>query len=316
MSRVFAYLSVGALMVLLAMQFVRPTITATTATNMKELAAPPEVRQILKRSCYDCHTNQPQLLWYDRIAPAYWLVAHDVWTAREHLNFSTMGSLPAAKQKALLWEAVNQARLGAMPLPRYLNLHHEARLSDADFQTLEHWLQSSSTPPPVDDATLKTGADTQYQQWIHAAERHLNVAKELNGIDYRPEYRDWKVVSTTDRFDNNTLRIIYGNDVAVKAIAEHHTRPWPDGAIFAKSAWKKQVSSDGITRAGEFLQVEFMMKDHSRWSATGGWGYARWVGMELKPWGKDGDFAKECVGCHNPVRSSDYIYTFALEGVQ
>ena len=58
---------------------------------------------------------------------AYWLVRHDILTAREHLNFSTLGSKPAAAQKATLYEAVNMIQLGAMPLPSFKKLHPEAR---------------------------------------------------------------------------------------------------------------------------------------------------------------------------------------------
>ena len=57
-----------------------------------------------------------------------------------------------------------------------------------------------------------------------------------NGLNFFPDYRDWKPVSTTDRFDNNTMRVILGNDVANRAIAANNIHPWPDGAAFAKIA--------------------------------------------------------------------------------
>jgi hypothetical protein len=56
------------------------------------------------------------LAWFDQIVPAYWAVASDVKTAREHLNFSEIGRLPEAQQKASLFEAVNMIQMGAMPL--------------------------------------------------------------------------------------------------------------------------------------------------------------------------------------------------------
>jgi hypothetical protein len=52
--------------------------------------------------------------------PGYWLVRHDILTAREHLNFSTLGSKPVTAQKAALYEAVNMIQLGVMPLPSFL----------------------------------------------------------------------------------------------------------------------------------------------------------------------------------------------------
>jgi hypothetical protein len=59
-----------------------------------------------------------------------------------------------------------------------------------------------------------------------------------------------------------------------------------------------------------------MIKDSDKYAATKGWGYARWLSMDLKPYGKDADFGKECVGCHNPVRGNDYVYTFPFAGLQ
>jgi len=46
-----------------------------------------------------------------------------------------------------------------------------------------------------------------------------------------------------------------------------------------------------------------------KYSSTGGWGYARWLGMEQKPYGKDDSFENECVGCHTPVKHNDYVFT-------
>lgn len=296
-----------------ALQLVRPRIENPPVTA--DLAAPLEVKQILRNSCYNCHSNETQLPWFDRLAPASWLVANDIKEARRHLNFSEIGNLPAAQQKATLYEAVNQVQLGAMPLPQYLLIHPHARVSAEDLAVLKDYLNPSAPPAAPDDAAKAT-ADTQYDKWIQASSHALTVQPELNGIAYIPDYKNWKVVSTTDRFDNHTLRIIFGNDVAIRAIAEHRINPWPDGTIFAKTAWVQQVDANGDTRSGAFIQVEFMIKDSAKYASTKGWGYARWRGMDLKPYGKDADFANECVGCHNPVRRNDYVYSFPLSGQQ
>src|SRR5580692_5345683 len=96
-------------------QIIRPGLKNPPVTA--ELSAPPEVKQILRASCYNCHSNETHLAWFDQIVPAYWLVASDVKRARSHLNFSEIGAQTAAVQKATLYEAVNQIRFGAMPLP-------------------------------------------------------------------------------------------------------------------------------------------------------------------------------------------------------
>ncbi len=291
----------------------RPTLDNPPVTA--ELQAPPEVKRVLKNSCYDCHSNETKLPWFDHVAPAYWLVTADVKEARKHVNFSEIGKLPAAQQKATLYEAVNQAQLGAMPLPRYTMIHPHARITAEDLAVLKNYLNPPAPASAPDDAA-KAAADTQYDKWIHASSAMLNVQPELNGIQYFPDYRNWKVVSTTDRFDNHTLRVIFGNDVAMRAIAEHHINPWPKGTVFAKTAWAQQVDANGDTKTGSFIQVEFMIKDSEKYASTKGWGYARWRGTDLKPYGKDANFTNECVGCHNPVRHNDYVYSFPLAGQQ
>ena len=78
------------------LQFIRPGLTNPPATA--ELEAPAEVKQMLRNSCYNCHSNETKLPWFDKIVPAYWLVASDIKEARKHLNFSEIGALPAAHQ--------------------------------------------------------------------------------------------------------------------------------------------------------------------------------------------------------------------------
>jgi hypothetical protein len=312
-ARILTILFLFGLFVFIVIQFVGPSIKNPPVTA--ELQAPSEVKRVLKNSCYDCHSNETRLPWFDRIAPASWLVANDVKEAREHLNFSEIGKLPAAQQKGILYEAINQAQLGAMPLPRYTAIHSHARITAEDIAVLKNYLNPPG-PMLAPDEAAKRAADTQYDAWIHTSARNLNVEPTLNGIQFFPGYRDWKVVSTTNRFDNHTLRVISGNEIAMQAIADHKINPWPDGTVFAKIAWAQQVDANGDTKTGSFIQVEFMVKDSSKYASTGGWGYARWRGMDLKPYGKDAAFTSECVGCHNPVRHNDYVYTFPLAGQQ
>jgi hypothetical protein len=112
------------------------------------------------------------------------------------------------------------------------------------------------------------------------------------------------------------MRVILGNDVAIRAIAENHINPWPDGAIFAKVAWSQQPDGNGLVRTGAFQQVEFMIRDSKKYAATTGWGWGRWRGTDLKPYGQNAKFTDECISCHAPVRSNDNVYTTPLKGQQ
>ncbi|HLK63717.1 MAG TPA: cytochrome P460 family protein, partial [Bryobacteraceae bacterium] len=222
--------------------------------------------------------------------------------ARQHLNFSEIGMLPAAQQKGLLYEAVNQIRFHAMPLPAYARLHPSAALAPAQVKAIEDYLRAASESDAA-SAKLQPPSETRT---VLAAGAH-SVAAAPNGIPFPEGYQHWKWISTTDRFDNQSIRAVLGNPIAVQAARDH--RGWPDGAMLAKVAWVAQPRADGRIEAGSFWQVEFMIRDQQKYAATKGWGWARWRTSDLKPYGKGAQFAEECVGCHAPLRDSDYIFT-------
>lgn len=137
------------------------------------------------------------------------------------------------------------------------------------------------------------------------------TAPAPNGITLPENYRDWRVIASSHRLDNNTLRVILGNDKAIEAARAGNTNPWPDGVILAKLVWKDKTHPawEKAVIPGEFVQAEFMLKDAHKWKATGGWGFARWKGMEQTPYGKDAGFVQECFGCHTPMKDNDYVFT-------
>jgi len=305
-------------LVVVGLQFVRPELTNPPVTA--ELQAPPEVKAVLKNSCYSCHSNETKLPWFDKVVPAYWLVSSDVKEARKHLNFSEIAKLPAAQQKGFLFEAVNMIQLGAMPLPSYLKVHPNAAVTPDQLAVLRNYLTTLADPSMAAEtaakaATNSAAADAQYSKWVQASDTVLEVKPEWNGVPFDPEYKTWKAISSTDRFDNHTMREILGNDVAVKAIAEGHINPWPDGAAFAKVAWwQAQPDSQGVVKPGAFIQVELMVKDSKRYASSEGWGWGRWRGTDFKPYGKDAGFQNECMSCHEPVAKNDHVYTMPFHG--
>jgi hypothetical protein len=137
------------------------------------------------------------------------------------------------------------------------------------------------------------------------------VPPSPNGIEFPADYRDWRVISVSHRTDHHSMRAILGNDIAIEAARQNKTNPWPDGSVLAKVVWKEGPEKDWAPAIApqSFIHVEFMFKDAKKWAATGGWGYARWVGDELKPYGSDVSFAQECVACHTPVKDRDWVYT-------
>lgn len=302
-------MAAGALFVLA--QLVRPVIPAKLATA--EVQTPPAVKQILNKSCYSCHSDERRLAWFDQIEPAYLLVRHDILNGRSHLNFSTLGSAPPAVQRAKLFEAVNMIQLGAMPLHQFVALHPDARVSPEELAELKAYLAPWATVPSLPNNDSKTDGQLAGEGAAATTPNSLSaVQPERNGLAFDPSFENWKVISTTDRGDNNTFRFILGNDVAVKAAQSGNISPWPDGTRFAKVAWQQELGEDGLIHPGKFVQVELMVKDAHLYKDTDGWGWGRWRGLDLKPYGEDAHFVSECTGCHMPMRGNDYVYTLPI----
>jgi hypothetical protein len=131
-----------------------------------------------------------------------------------------------------------------------------------------------------------------------------------NGIAMIRGYEDWKVIAPSYRPDKDHVRVILGNDTAMQAM-KAGTRPFPDGTILAKVAWttRKHPKFPVAVEPDKFVQVEFMVKDAKKYAPTGGWGFARFLGPELKPYGQGPGFVQECYGCHVPVMDNDFVFT-------
>jgi len=134
-------IAIGVVIILIGIQFF--SVNKTNPPVTAALDAPPEVMSVLKRSCYDCHSNETSWPWYSSVAPVSWLVADDVSEGRRHLNFSEWGDLTrqkVARKKEHIWEEVKE---GGMPLSKYLWMHSDAKLSQKDKDIIRDWTGGS-----------------------------------------------------------------------------------------------------------------------------------------------------------------------------
>ncbi|MBZ0136084.1 MAG: heme-binding domain-containing protein [Planctomycetes bacterium] len=96
-------------------------------------------RDLAKRACFDCHSNETVWPWYSHVAPISWLVQRDVDEGREKLNFSEWD-----RPQKEADEAAEAVREGEMPMWIYLPTHPEARLTDAETQALISGLEATT----------------------------------------------------------------------------------------------------------------------------------------------------------------------------
>ncbi len=90
-----------------------------------------QTRAIAKKACFDCHSNEVVWPWYSNVAPVSWLVQSDVEEGRSRLNFSEWGSRRMETDE--IGELVAE---GEMPPTKYLIMHPDANLTNAERQIL------------------------------------------------------------------------------------------------------------------------------------------------------------------------------------
>jgi len=146
--RLPARIALGGLVVIAAIQLV--AVARENPPVESDVPAPPEVKAILRRACYDCHSHETVWPLQAYVAPVSWLVAHDVTEGRAELNFSrwpAAGGEPA-KAARKIDEAVSE---GEMPPWLYRLAHPSARLSAADRAALAAWGATLAPPGDGDD---------------------------------------------------------------------------------------------------------------------------------------------------------------------
>jgi len=127
---------------LILLQFIKIDVPPPPkATPQDEIKAPKEVMSILKKSCYDCHSNETKWPWYSNIAPISWQVKSNVKNGRNWLNFSIWNKYSQEKKQKLYRGMVNALKI-KMPPAEYLLIHKEARLTPKERRVLQDWAQN------------------------------------------------------------------------------------------------------------------------------------------------------------------------------
>lgn len=137
---------IGLLVVLVIIQFIRPERNKSGEIGQYDITkvynVPADVQQILKRACYDCHSNNTTYPWYANIQPVgFWLQNH-INEGKEHLNFSEFGELDEKKRAHAFEEIAEVIDEDEMPLKSYTIVHTNSKLSQSDKDVLLKWVET------------------------------------------------------------------------------------------------------------------------------------------------------------------------------
>jgi len=129
-----------------AIQFIQPARNKNGQASPTDItrihAVPPSVHAVLQNACYDCHSNNTRYPWYSFIQPGSWWMASHIKKGKQDLNFNEFGSYSNRKQQSKLKSIANSITDGTMPIPSYLFLHKNARLSEGEKEMLVNWAKN------------------------------------------------------------------------------------------------------------------------------------------------------------------------------
>lgn len=123
----------------------RPAVTMNNPGDLiQNTKMPANVAKMIRTSCYDCHSNETVYPWYDRMAPATWLVYSDVRTGRSRVNFSDWKQLSKPEKLKTLNRIREEVGSGDMPYLPYAIIHKKARLNKAQRKIIVAWTRQYS----------------------------------------------------------------------------------------------------------------------------------------------------------------------------
>lgn len=137
MSRWIKRLAIAFVVTLIAVQFVPVNRINPPVEGKPVMSA--ELEPVVRRACYDCHSNETRWPWYTGIAPISLLIARDVQEGRRELNFSTWDRYDERRKARKLNEIVKEVEKGTMPPWYYVPVHPDARLSPAQQELIVRW---------------------------------------------------------------------------------------------------------------------------------------------------------------------------------
>ncbi len=159
--------------ILVAIQFFRPERNTAEGVSQNDITlayqTSDEVKTILKKACYDCHSNNTMYPWYANIQPVAWWLNDHIKEGKDELNFSEFATYEPGRQYHKLEEVKEMIDEDEMPLASYTFIHTDAKLTDVEKSALLAWSGAirdtmKAKYPPEALAPKQRKAETQEQK--------------------------------------------------------------------------------------------------------------------------------------------------------
>ena len=137
-------LLLGIVCAVVIIQFIRPERNNSVQEQAESMVAiyhpPDSIRLIIQQSCSDCHSNNTRYPWYAAVQPVRWFLEYHIRNGKKELNLDEFAAYSRKRRIHKLKAIKNQITDGDMPLPSYLWMHKEARLSKNQKEQLTTWI--------------------------------------------------------------------------------------------------------------------------------------------------------------------------------
>ncbi len=90
------------------------------------------ISALLQESCYDCHSNNTEYPWYNKLQPVAWFLEDHINEGKEELNFNEWDAYSNRRKNSKLKSIISQVKDDEMPLASYTLIHKDAKLSNSE----------------------------------------------------------------------------------------------------------------------------------------------------------------------------------------
>lgn len=134
------------LFALVVIQFIRPKRNKTTGNRPNYIGnsfnMPADVKTILAKACYDCHSNNTRYPWYSNFQPVLWWMNGHIKKGKKGLNFDEYTNKSLRFQYHKMEDIIEQIKEGEMPLNSYTWIHKDAILKQEEKKAILDWANS------------------------------------------------------------------------------------------------------------------------------------------------------------------------------
>lgn len=153
------------LIIFVLIQFIKPEKNINPGLQPANISTlypvPPDVDTILVKACKDCHSNNTRYPWYNNIQPVAWWLNSHIQDGKGSFNLNEFATYRVARQYDKVKEIKKQIDEGGMPLSSYTLIHIDARLTDAEKNTIISWSEEirkeMEAKYPKDSLIMKHG---------------------------------------------------------------------------------------------------------------------------------------------------------------